>query len=133
MLWVMAIDARPRGTADVPHDVFDVLAKSLGDPPDVLDLPLAGDLCFIRHFVCSFCLTASGKRRRNPLTVGLVNYIKLTLITRGHFMKSVFSIVLLASAAAVLCSCNKQDSGEAKPKLVDAVGGRSPTSLLMPL
>ncbi len=40
MLWVMAIDARPRGTADVPHDVFDVLAKSLGDPPDVLDPPL---------------------------------------------------------------------------------------------
>ncbi len=36
-------------------------------------------------------------------------------------MKSVFSIVLLASAAAVLCSCNKQDSGEAKPKLVDTV------------
>ncbi len=36
-------------------------------------------------------------------------------------MKSVFSIALLASAAAVLCSCDKQQTSEAKPKLVETV------------
>ncbi|MBZ5762615.1 efflux RND transporter periplasmic adaptor subunit [Rhizobium sp. VS19-DR104.2] len=36
-------------------------------------------------------------------------------------MKSVFSIALLASVAAVLCSCDKQQSSEAKPKLVETV------------
>jgi RND family efflux transporter MFP subunit len=36
-------------------------------------------------------------------------------------MRSVFSVALLASAAIVLCSCEQQQSSEARPKMVETV------------
>lgn len=38
--WVFVTDAEAAGIAHAPHDVFDVLAKSLGEIPDVPDPPL---------------------------------------------------------------------------------------------